>query len=354
VDARLRGHDIEKAMTLQEYLQAQLEQSARYTLTDADRVLIEHDGMEAFIFKTLMRKPFRKWALPEELLQRIHKAIQYSVQQNEPIHCVWPFGGYKLWRLPSSPEVDWAEFFSILYFNEYFSPITAAYSPGVRFVFTSDDHLLTQLSNIPQTETDAYCDSLERLIAVLAKSLPNNMQFFLLRFAAIIEKNKTAYVEQLAKAVHEQEKIFSRVSEESRAAELRKAALNIRWDGAENLTGITEEEKRRFIEKAPVLHDAHYSTPLVREYYAQQGLLEVFTTKFGSNIAIGTTKSSRTKFCTGFGILEKHKDSWQPRILSPQQFEKAKDMPHDVVPSDLIPLKNFTEIWTFPEAFSFS
>ncbi len=80
-------------------------------------------------------------------------------------------------------------------------------------------------------------------------------------------------------------------------------------------------------------------------------LFSVGTPQF---IGIGTTKTSMTKHWTGFGVLEKNKEKLYNRVLSPSQFEKAKKIKHSIEKVNLLPLKNFKEIWVFPKQFNFN
>src|SRR5690606_15491872 len=98
---------------------------------------------------------------------------------------------------------------------------------------------------------------------------------------------------------------------------LTTSELNIRWDGAKDLTGLSENEKREVIAMGPVYHDAYCALGKRRQFNRGEDKIVLFTTVIPNAIAIGTTKASVTKFWTGFGVLEPRGDSFQPRILSP-------------------------------------
>ncbi len=63
-----------------------------------------------FIFKKIMSKKFRKFAVTPEYIPGIHWAIENSIKNNLPIKFCFPFGGYKLWRLEETPEADWLSY----------------------------------------------------------------------------------------------------------------------------------------------------------------------------------------------------------------------------------------------------
>ena len=135
-------------MNPEEYLQKELKTCSQYTLTKQDKLSLEQQGMADFIFAKVSSKKFRKWKLPEETVTQIKQAIKINVKNNTPIKFTFPFGGYKLWSMPSAPEVDWAEFFMIAYYHQYLAPIAAVYKPGVHFRFSSDDVIVSQMDII--------------------------------------------------------------------------------------------------------------------------------------------------------------------------------------------------------------
>ena len=128
------------------------------------------------ISKLLLSKKFRKYAVtPKEYLDHILSAISLSVSKNEPIKLTLVFGGYKLFRLKESPEVDWAELFSLIYYAKWLKPICTIYKPGVWFDFYSDDVILEIMDNIPKADTEAYIKSFRKLLEFIKPYLPVNL-----------------------------------------------------------------------------------------------------------------------------------------------------------------------------------
>ena len=77
----------------------------------------------------------RLFLIPEKNQVIIRSAVEKNIANNEPIKISFPFGGYKLWSLEETPETDWAELFSIMYFIRWLKPVCALYSKGVVFNF---------------------------------------------------------------------------------------------------------------------------------------------------------------------------------------------------------------------------
>lgn len=317
-------------MTVQEYLQHELRHCAEYTLSEDDIALIDKVGIESYIYTKLTSKKFRKWAVDESSEKQAKQAIKLSVSQGKPLQFRYPFGGYKLWRMPGYPEVDWAEFFAIAYYCRYLAPIAAAYKPGLELLFASDDMIIERMDNIPVADTDAYFKSFKALLGAFVRNFPQNFKLDIVRIGDLYQ-DKDAMEKELATNVKQQkEEYATRVDPSKKEKMMKTSELNIRWNGAKDLTSLSEDEKRDIIAMGPVYHDAYCALSKRREFNRGEDKIVLFTTVIPNAIALGTTKSSVTKFWTGFGVLEERGDSFQPKILSPNQLDQKKAKTIDI------------------------
>jgi len=309
-------------MTAQDYLQSKIQQCGHYVLSDDDKAQIEKQGLEGFIYSKLTTKKFRKWAVDESSEQQAKRAIQLNVSQNKPLQFRYPFGGYKLWRMPSSPEADWAEFFSIAYYCQFLAPIVAAYEPGIEFLFASDDVIIERMDNVPVADTDAYFNSFKKLLEQFQKHFPANFKMDIVRIADLY-KDRPAMEQELAANVERLKQEYANTVDEIKKQKmLTTSELNVRWDGAKDLTQLSADEKRAVIEMGPVYHDAYCALAKRREFNRGEDKIVIFTTIIPNAIAVGTTKSSVTKFWTGFGVLKQNGETYTDKILSPSQLGK--------------------------------
>lgn len=342
---------IEPMINAEEYLRTQLQDCSKYELSGQDKEFLDKEGIEAFIVKTVTSKKFRKWALPEEAKERVKKAVFLCVAQKKPIQFTFPFGGYKLWRLPTAPEVDWAEFFTISYYVDYLSPIISVYEPGVLFSFSSDEVIVEELDNVPQQDTDLYHRSFTVLLQQFSQFFPGNLKIELVKVRD--RYTSEAYSKELRDNIEKMREIYRTMNYQKREKLERTSALNIMWKGAIDLTSMSENEKQEKISFGPILHDAYCALSKRRAFVRGDEKIVIFPVTIPNAVAIGCTKTSVTKFWTGLGVLE-NTDNFLPRIVSPQQWEFAKNAEYSVQMSRLIPLKNFREIIIYPSAFSFS
>ncbi|MDP3964873.1 MAG: hypothetical protein Q8Q20_04455 [bacterium] len=344
-------------MDIQDFLRQKIQSCAIYLLTDSDQRRLAEEGVEKFIERALLSKKFRKWKVGEEYQAEIRQNIHFSVSKNLPIKLTFFFGGYKLWRFESSPEVDWAEFFAIAYYLSYAAPIAAAYQPGVVLQFwAAHPSIMSRQSNIPENDCQKYRQSLEKLLEQFRPYLPENIKAELHSFAELYP-NDDEYTKELESLIAQvNEEYLTSWPEARKEKKARTSNLNIQWKGAENWEVLSEEEKNEKVRLGPVVHDGYCRLSRVNNAIKGKGRFNLTATPLpkGDSIPIGTTRPSVTKFWTGFGILSKKGDTYSDRILSPQQFETVKNQPHDVVASDLIPLKNFRRILVFHEEPDFS
>ncbi|MBU0707960.1 hypothetical protein KKG41_06335 [Patescibacteria group bacterium] len=343
-------------MNVEQYLRDKLINCSKVDLRPVDQEFLDKNGVEEFIFRMLMSKKFRKWKVGEEYIQELKESVQHAVKNQIPINTTWFFGGYKLWSLPSSPEADWAELFNIHYILRYAIQIAEVYKPGIVMTYwAANPSIMKRQSNIPEENCLIYHKSFRKLLESFQNYLPNNIKLELRVFEELY-KDKKEYHNELESLIKEVENEYESWSPERKEKKERSSLLNIQWQGAEDWSRLTESAKQDKIKSGPIVHDSFCRLSKINQAIRGLGKVDLTANPLPkhNSITIGTTKTSITKFWTGVGILEKKGDSYSDRILSPQQFDKIKDQPHEVVQTDLIPLKNFKEIWVYPEELRFS
>jgi hypothetical protein len=333
-----------------DYIHSELQNSAQYELSADDKALLEKQGVENFVYAKLTSKKFRKWAVDESSELQAKRAIQLNVAEGKPLQFRFPFGGYKLWRMPSSPEVDWAEFFSVAYYCKYLAPIAAVYEPGIEFLFASDDVIIERMDNVPVPDTDAYFNSFKKLLEQFRPHFPANFKMDIIRIGDLYE-DKGVMEQELAVNVERfKQEYATTVDPTKKEKMLTTSELNVRWDGAKDLTKLADDEKQAVIEMGPVYHDAYCALSKRREFNRGDDKIVVFTTLIPNAIAIGTTKASVTKFWTGFGILEATNDNFRAKIISPTQLSALEGTKCELVPTNLFELHNFKDVRVYKAA----
>lgn len=329
--------------TVQTYLDDLLKNAGKAELSEHEQKIISTKGLDAFIFQRLTTKKFRKTKLEPGCAERTKNAISLKMADNKPIKVVFPQGGYKLWRFPSSPTADWAEFFNIAYVLEYLAPIAEAYTPGVELVYYMHTLLPEIHDNLPTAEIQAYVDSFQKLIDTFSQYLPENISITILRDADIYPRDK--YVETLENGVSEAKQTYSTFTEEKKQRFRSMAELNIKWNGAEDWESLSEADKEQKIQQAALYEIAATSElKRVAEIVKAPENVLVFTAATPLFINIGSTKASIAKYWVGFGVLQPKGESYLPVILTPSQYQTIMQNEQTVEKVSVIGGENFQEI----------
>lgn len=337
------------------HLEDNLRNCARYSFSGQEEADLKQFGLKEYLFKQITRKTFRRWKLPDLARARINRVLDYCINNHTPIIFRFRFGGYKLWRLESSPEVDWAEFFTFAHYSRYLAPIIAAHEPGARLVFMSDDAFVEQMNNVPLSNTHAYYVSFLHLCDEFGKYAPGTFKIEMIRHADLYNSPDDLKREFAIKLAEIEGTWREKQSPEKLQSALDRSSMNIKWDGVRNLTQLSEEEKGQFIEKSAIMHDALLQLPTIRAYADNNpSMIYVFTTPIPSLVAIGTSRVSVVKFWIGTGVLECRDGIFLDHILSPKQLDRIRQLPSRQIPSNLIPLRNFQTVRVYEDRLAFT
>jgi hypothetical protein len=294
------------------------------------------DELKAEIFRLLMSKKFRKYATNPEYFDHIKNAISLCVDKDEPIKLTLVFGAYKLWRFPESPEVDWAELFSLMYYSHWLKLICEIYKPGVWFDFFSDDVILELMDNIPKADTEKYAEGFKDLIQFLKPYIPANLSLTYNRVGDQYESYEAfkTELEQSKQNVLEKLGGLPKLNDEQRTL----VELNVKpYDG--------QTDDKQWREKVFLIHEGYAQISKRRPYYRTPEKIFVITKQMKDSIAVGTTKHSVAKFWCGVGVLEKADEGFRMLVLSPKQTEDKKFKYQEMnIPG--LTGKNFTKIRT--------
>lgn len=299
------------------------------------------DFLKDFIFQTLFSKKFRKFSMAEEYVTHIKTVIERDVELNLPIKLSFPFGGYKLWRLTETPEVDWAELFTLMYYAKWLKPVCDAYKPGIIFDFASDDIIVERMNNIPKSDTIAYKRSFIELITFLENYIPKNLK---LTFTPI-----SSFYSPEEFEIDLQDKIKKKQEEFGGLPVLDDKKRSM----VELNVKLAAEQHQDLLwrEKVELLHQAYYAVDKRRPYNRASDKILTFCGKIldGKCLSVGTTKTSIAKFWVGVGALKRMPNGFQEYVLSPNQVLTYQSSKEPIYISGLEG-KNFQEISIFESA----
>jgi hypothetical protein len=302
-------------MTAQDYIQTKLEELKKPL--GLPRLAGKEELVDA-IFRALMSKKFRKYSANDELKKQVRNAIRLNVENNEPINVTFLHGAYKLWRLEETPDADWAELFSLMFYSSWVKPICETYEPGVWFDFFVDDYIITRLDNIPKEDVQCYIDSYQTLINFLKSYQPDNLKMTI-----------TTVGGQFASEEAFDKSLYSNLEKLTKETPGGLPVLNDAQVAMVELNTKPADEQLKdpmWREKVYHLHNAYMATKAEPGYHkGRPEKIMAFTQPLpsGTTISVGTTKSSIMKFWIGVGVLQQTQDGFKQIILSPSQLEKT-------------------------------
>lgn len=296
---------------------------------------VPKEELTDFIFKTIMSKKFRKFSVIPEYQEHIKRVITDSVKDSLPIKFSFPFGGYKLWRFEETPEVDWAELFTLMYYAKWLKPICEVYEPGIVFDFSSDDMIVERMNNIPKKDTEQYRKSFTDVVSFLGKYIPSNLKFTFTPISSFYTQEE--FELDLAGKLEKQKEQFGGlpVLDDKKRSMVE---LNVKLNPDQDKDPLWRE-------KVELIHQAYYTVDKRRPYNRAPDKILAFPYPLsdGKSIAMGTTKTSIAKFWVGVGALQKKDDAFIECVLSPSQTETVNAV-IEPINFEGLPGKNFGKI----------
>lgn len=287
-------------------------------LKNPSKMLKNINGLpvESAIEKALLSKKFRKYAIEDHLSQHIKQAIKLNVDEGKPINLTFLNGAYKLWRLDSAPEADWAELFTLMYFIKWVKPVCEIYEPGVHIDFFMDDLILPKLGTASLKDSLAYQESFNGLITFLKEYQPSNLKITLTTVGGQFDSEQDFY-----KLLDKEIDVLANKTEEGLVQISDRNAQMIELN-----TNATSEQLTDPLWKRKIWHIHQAYSPLKksRGYHYVPNKILVFTQPLGSGtvLPVGSTKTSIMKFWVGIGALKVKNDSYVETIVSQSQLQQ--------------------------------
>ena len=241
------------------------------------------------------------------------------------------FGGYKHFWTPTYPEPDWAEIFTIKYLMEYVLPIAESQDKRTQIEFESEEVALTYMNNTPQEGMDKYNKDFKELI-----NFVNSKINYPIDLSVVLARDFYDRDELLKKMYDYLPKVkerFNALTEEEKEIRLKRAETNIMWNGKEDLTNISLEEKQKFIYDSRTLNEAFLDIDYElrgKEYFEKDNLIPLLGS-FGLGaggelwLHLASNSSSLVDFWAGMGILEVREDKIIEKTISKKQYDQIKD-----------------------------
>lgn len=298
-------------------------------------VYSQSDFKELALKRIFLRR-YRKYATTQDVLDFVKAKLDVIVDEKLPLVFVPSFGGYKHWWSPTYPATDWAEVFNVKFLLQYLAPIYNSYD-NVSICYESEEVILSELNNIPQSGLDVYTHTFRKVLARFQDVIGDRTSLSLV--LAREQYDEVGYSkEQLLKRINEMfpeyTARFDGYDKEDQDRRIKKVQTNFKLDGVKDYTKCSPEEIYKLYKDSRVLNeaflDADYEVRGERFFDAKETIPLLFTFGLGPGGEawphIGSSSSSMVDFWAGMGILEiRSENSIVPRIISRTQYELIKD-----------------------------
>ena len=316
---------------------------------------LEGNTLKEQILNRLFSRKWSRKAQYEEAKKYTEEKVDNILNNNLNFLFCFCFGGYKHFWAPTYPEPDWAEIFTIKYLMEYVLPIAQTQNKKINIEFESEEVALTYMNNTPQEGMDKYNKVFKKIINYI-----NNKTEYPIDLSIVLARDfydREKLLNKMYDYLPEVQERFNKLNEMEKEIRLKRAETNIMWDGKENLTNISDEEKRKFIYNSRTLNEAFLDIDYElrgKEYFEKENLIPLLGS-FGLGaggelwLHLASNKSSLVDFWAGMGILEIREDKIIEKTISQKQFEQIKDKLKKVkLNNDLVEISdNYSWIYVY-------
>ena len=297
---------------------------------------IETNGLDGNSLKEgiLNRLFARKWSRKaqfEDAKKYTEEKVDNILNNHLEFLFCFCFGGYKHFWSPTYPEPDWAEIFTIKYLMEYVLPIAETQDKKTKIEFESEEVALTYMNNTPQEGMDKYNKAFKELISYINGKIEYPIDLSVVLARDFYDRDEL--LKKMYEYLPEVQERFNALPDEEKEIRLRRAETNIMWNGKEDLTNISDEERKKFIYDSRTLNEAFLDIDYElrgKEYFEKDNLIPLLGS-FGLGaggelwLHLASNSSSMVDFWAGMGILEVREDKIIQKTISQKQFEQIKD-----------------------------
>lgn len=292
---------------------------------------------EKFLQRIFLRR-YRKYATTNEVRDFVYDRLSGIIDKKLPMTFVPSFGGYKHWWTPTYPKTDWAEVFNVKFLLEYLAPIYNSYTENrVSIKYESEEVILAELNNIPQSGLDEYTSSFRDVLKVFQEIIGDKVDLSLVLAREQYEEvgySKEKLLARIEEMLPDYYARFDSYEEEDKKRRIAKVKTNFKLDGVKDYTNISEEEKEALYKWSRVFNeaflDADYEVRGESFFDDESTIPLLFSFGLGPGGEawphIGSSASSMVDFWAGMGILEKRENGTIiPRIISKTQYDLVKN-----------------------------
>jgi|GEM_PF-4635003 len=278
-------------------------------------------------FKAMTSKRWRRSALSDYSSQDIYSKIRLALEEERELTFSIPFGGYKGWRISSSPLPNWAEVFFVDYLRRFIREVSAAFPYGVRAELTYVSGVMDLVSNYNSDWQQAYVDAMAHLLSYYSDE-PGQISIVDI---ATLPGVGDVRSKLLRNYHHIRGEWVSGNLNDGQAKKLLSAKRNFAVRGLTDFIDVDKNELEERILNSAILCDALDSLVDRRNYNKFGPRIQLV---FGKDpqpaLHIGSCETSTVHFWVSEGVLESHKERVLPRLIGHSSLKTIESGSHNI------------------------
>lgn len=311
--------------------------------------LTDKDQLKQEIYSLLTPEWFRFRPIGEEIKNVLVKKISEAVERKKPIEALNAFGGFKVYRIDTSPHIDYAEIFHISFITQVLQRVCEIYEPGVHLEYSGDAYMACFVDNLKKEWVDTYLQEFDEVIKIFSGSLPHNLVLTCSHFSDFYDYDQLT---QELTSIIANENMNDPKNSELVEKYLTRAQSNYCFNGLRDDSSLNENEKTDLLKRSVLLAYKYYDLDFERrgEYFAKFDVSFCNLQEFPGTYCVRSVRHQPAPpFWQGKGVAAIKNGKVEPIILHVNEYlKRAKDLIKVVVEKPLINTPSLSEISILP------
>ena len=306
------------------------------TLNFEPSYISDKTQLQAKIYKLLTPRWFRFRSVEPDIETYLKEKIGEYVEAGSPIKILNACGGFKNHRIDTAPHIDYAEVFHLAFFTKTLQRICEIYEPGIHLEYSGDCHAACIADNVKKESVDTYVHEFNLLLEHFGSITASNFTITHKHFLDFYD------FDTMRKDINDraaQKKLDSKENMELIQKYYHRAKSNFVFDGFEDYTDLSDEEKDMLIKTSIIKTYTWYDVDFEhREDYFNSYISLVNLQEFPEAYCVRSVRYLPAPvFWQGKGVIKEQKGKLHAAILHVDQYIASRDQ-FEKVPIEKPPL----------------
>lgn len=252
------------------------------------------------VFNAVTSGKWRRTSMDAHSIADTRAKIEVAVRSGLDLGFSVPFGGYKSWRVPESPHLNWADIFALNYISRYGDSVARTVEIPIQITFSYVGRVMNIINNIPIKHQETYINEFRKAIVYFDRPHVKMSLFDIVDLFPGID----ALTASLWERYEDVRENWDEYGGEAKKR-LESASRNFMVCGEHDYSMLGERDLGRMILQSAMLCEALDSLPERRnfnKYSTRIQLVQVHGPK--PAVHISSCETSANHFGVGRGVVE--------------------------------------------------